>query len=95
MITMTSTRVVLFTVVAAVAGSLFGFFLLGISTHSGGLIFLVGNVLMPGVFLAGVLMPSFAKGLFWVGVAIVQILYYVAIGFVFWLIRSRNARRLG
>lgn len=77
------TRTILIWSGAAVLGSLIGFVLLGLSTHSGGILFVLGNLLMPGVFIATLGDVDVIKTSFWTTVLVVQAVYY---GLVVWVI---------
>lgn len=82
-------RIMFVIVTLTLVFSLSGFLLLGLGTHSEGLLYFMGNVLMPGVFVAGLVAPTLTKGFFWFTVMIIQLFYYTGIISIFWLIRKR------
>lgn len=79
--------------VSLFVGSIAGFFLLGLTTHSGGIFFVLGNMLMPGVILAGLTDVAPEKSMFWFKVAIVQAVYYALVVWVFLRVKMRTVER--
>ena len=67
---------VLASVLLGVLTGISGFVLLGITVHSGGVGFVIGNLLMPGVYVVGLLVSGeLDKHVFWPLVWLVQFVY--------------------
>lgn len=71
-----SLKLALASVLLGILTGTLGFVLLGMTVHSGGVGFVVGNVLMPGVYVVGLFVSgALEKHAFWLLVWVLQFVY--------------------